>query len=182
VPPPTADDDRPKFRRYGVRVPSFIISPWVEANTVSHIVFDHTSLIKTILLKFCRSADGRIPDMGARVTHANHLGAVLTRSTPRPAPPVSQLQPLVAQLAAWHGEALTANLVRQARGEVWRPKPNDLQLDMKLARQQLRAKGLHRRSALKRGSDCSRYQKLYLGSQDASGLGFVCTFRSRPPA
>lgn len=142
VPPPTADDDRPKFRRYGVRVPSFIISPWVEANTVSHIVFDHTSLIKTILLKFCRSADGRIPDMGARVTHANHLGAVLTRSTPRPAPTVSQLQPLVAQLAAWHGEALTANLVRQARGEVWRPKPNDLQLGMKLARQQLRAKGL----------------------------------------
>jgi phospholipase C len=142
VPPPTADDDRPKFRRYGVRVPSFIISPWVEANTVSHIVFDHTSLIKTILLKFCRRADGRIPDMGARVTHANHLGGLLTRSTPRPARTVTQLQPLVAHLAAWHGEALTANLVRQARGEVWRPKPNDLQLGMKLARQQLRAKGL----------------------------------------
>src|SRR5262245_3963544 len=75
------------------------------------------------------------------ILQANHLGGLLTRSTPSPAPTVSQLQPVVAHLAASHGEALTANLVRQARGEVWRPKPNDLQLGMKLARQQLRAKG-----------------------------------------
>ncbi|HEY4846219.1 MAG TPA: alkaline phosphatase family protein [Methylocella sp.] len=142
VPPPTADDDRPKFRRYGVRVPSFIISPWVEANKVSHTVFDHTSLIKTILLKFCRRADGSIPDMGARVTHANHLGGLLKLPKARPAPKVSQLQPLVARLAEWHGEALTANLVRQAQGKVGPPKPNDLQVGVKRAREQLRAKGL----------------------------------------
>jgi phospholipase C len=142
VSPPTAEDDRPKFRRYGVRVPSFIISPWVEANIVSHVVFDHTSIIKTILLKFCRRKDGSIPDMGARVTHANHLGALLTRTTPRPVPIVSELQPLVAHLAAWQGEALNASLTLQAEGEGGPPMPNDLQVGVKRARQLLRTQGL----------------------------------------
>jgi phospholipase C len=141
VPPPAAEDDRPKFRRYGVRVPAFIISPWTDANTVSHIVFDHTSLIKTILLKFCRRADGSIPDMGARVGHANHLGSLLSRQTPRPAPAI-ELQSLVAHLAALQGEALAASLTLQAQGEVGPPKPNDLQVGVKRARQQLRAEGL----------------------------------------
>jgi len=106
VPPPAAADDRPNFRRYGVRVPAFIISPWVNANSVSHVVFDHTSLIKTILLKFCRRADGSIPDMGARVTKATHLGILLTRTVPRAAPTVTKLQPLVANLAAIAGEII----------------------------------------------------------------------------
>jgi phospholipase C len=45
-------------------------------------VFDHTSILKTILLRFCRDGD-RIPDMGARVTAAHHLGGLLTRDTAR---------------------------------------------------------------------------------------------------
>jgi phospholipase C len=142
VPPPTADDDRPNFRRYGVRVPAFIVSPWADANSVSHVVFDHTSLIKTILLKFCRRADGSIPDMGARVSHANHLGAVLTRATPRPPPTVAKLQSLVANLAEWQGKALKASLTFQAQGEVEPLRPNDLQVGVKRARQVLRTKGL----------------------------------------
>jgi len=142
VPPPAADDDRPNFRRYGVRVPAFIISPWVSANTVSHVIFDHTSLIKTILLKFCRRADGSIPNMGARVTRANHLGVLLTRTVARPAPPLSKLQSLVANLAAWHGKALKDSLALQAQGKVEPLKPNDLQVGVKRARQVLRARGL----------------------------------------
>lgn len=74
------------FRRYGVRVPAFVVSPFCEAGAVSHSVFDHTSLIKTILLRFCRGPKGGIPSQGPRVRHANHLGELLTRSTPRPAP------------------------------------------------------------------------------------------------
>lgn len=142
VPPPAAEDDRPAFRRYGVRVPTFIVSPWVEANTVSHIVFDHTSLIKTILLRFCRRADGSIPDMGARVTHANHLGALLTRAAPRPAPSIAKLQPLVAHIAKWQAAALKASLKMQAKGMVGPPQPNDLQVGVKRARQRLRMQGL----------------------------------------
>src|SRR6185295_3337366 len=77
---PTAipEDDDQNFRRYGVRVPAFIVSPWVERGKVSNTVFDHTSIIKSILLRFCRKPDGTIPDMGARVTNANHLGSLLT--------------------------------------------------------------------------------------------------------
>jgi phospholipase C len=39
-----------------VRVPAVIVSPWVEPRTASHTVFDHTSIIKTILSRFCPSA------------------------------------------------------------------------------------------------------------------------------
>ena len=49
--PPTTTPK--KFGRYGVRVPALIVSPWVEPGSVSHTVFDHTSIIKTILLRFC---------------------------------------------------------------------------------------------------------------------------------
>src|SRR5689334_15275204 len=90
APPPEADDDDPEtFGRYGVRVPAMIVSPWVEPASVSHTLFDHTSIIKTILLRFC-AADLKHRDrrerlstwlrtghphyMGTRVAHANHLG------------------------------------------------------------------------------------------------------------
>jgi phospholipase C len=80
VPPPPAPDDAPDFRRYGVRVPALVVSPFVEAGSVAprEPVFDHTSIIKTILLRFCRDGD-RIPDMGARATAAHHLGGLLSR-------------------------------------------------------------------------------------------------------
>ena len=68
---------------------------------MSHTVFDHTSIIKTILLRFCpqaldqpRPAHGRRargglgPQYpGLRVAQASHLGGLLARTTPRPAPP-----------------------------------------------------------------------------------------------
>ena len=40
-------------RRYGVRVPALIVSPRVQQRSVSKTLFDHTSIIKTILLRFC---------------------------------------------------------------------------------------------------------------------------------
>ena len=54
VPPPEAPDDNPEmFGRYGVRVPAIVVSPWVEPRSVSSTIFDHTSIIKSILLRFC---------------------------------------------------------------------------------------------------------------------------------
>lgn len=75
VPPPPAPDDDRAFRRFGVRVPALVVSPWVAAECNS-TQFDHTSIIKTLLLRFCQR-DGEIPDMGARVSGANHLGVLL---------------------------------------------------------------------------------------------------------
>jgi phospholipase C len=57
VPPPQAvDDDPDMFGSYGVRVPAIIVSPWTEPRTVSHTLFDHTSIIKIILARFCPAA------------------------------------------------------------------------------------------------------------------------------
>lgn len=146
VPPPTAADDRPSFRQYGVRVPAFVVSPWAEANAVSHIVFDHTSLIKTILLKFCRRANGSIPDMGARVTNAQHLGVLLTRSTTRPGPPIATMQALAVEVgdarASVRVKAFAMGLAQQAAGDVKPLPPNDIQLGVQKAREQLRKDGL----------------------------------------
>ncbi len=83
VSPPAAPDELTEFRRYGVRVPAIVVSPLVEKASVAHqTIFDHTSLIKTILARFCRK-DGKIPDMGQRVSQAEHLGGLLVRDTPR---------------------------------------------------------------------------------------------------
>lgn len=38
--------------------------------------------------------------MGARVTAATHLGTLLTRLTPRPAPGIAKIQALASNLAA----------------------------------------------------------------------------------
>ena len=101
---PTAavDDDPQLFGRYGVRVPALIVSPWIEPGSVSKTVFDHTSIIKTILLRFCPDAlnppgrrhqlfarlrrAGHPRYLGTRVAQAHDLGELLTRAAPRPAP------------------------------------------------------------------------------------------------
>jgi len=101
TPPPARDDDLVMFGDYGVRVPAMIVSPWIEPHSVSNTLFDHTSIMKTILLRFCPEAldppdgstrnprghgVGQPKHLGTRVAHANHLGELLTRATPRPAP------------------------------------------------------------------------------------------------
>ena len=65
----------------------------VDEADVSKIVFDHTSLIKTILERFCRHDDGTIPNMGTRVANANHLGHLLTRDVPLDPPPFDHVLP-----------------------------------------------------------------------------------------
>jgi phospholipase C len=147
VPPPEAADDEPgMFGRYGVRVPAIIVSPWLEARTVSHTVFDHTSIIKTILSRFCPEAlhepepaasrQARLglgPQYpGMRVARASHLGELLTRTAPRAAPSRSAL-------------------LRQAAARPRRPAPaepasgdnslNDLQQRIIAATQELRRRG-----------------------------------------
>jgi phospholipase C len=143
VSPPAAQDDNREFRQYGVRVPALIISPWVEQGTVAKTLFDHTSIIKTILLRFCQKADGTIPDMGARVTAANHLGGLLTRTSPRPAPQLSSFDHLVAQVAHWKSEVFKSAITAQAEGEVSAaPQFNELQKGAIAAKQKLMALGL----------------------------------------
>lgn len=89
VPPPQAVPVS-SIDHYGVRVPTFVISPWVARGQVTDIVFDHTSILKTIIRCFLHA---RPPDMGERVTAAKDLSEVLQPSVrsdkPRiPLPPL----------------------------------------------------------------------------------------------
>jgi phospholipase C len=110
VPPIAVEDNDPNFRITGVRVPALVASPWVSRAHTEHTAFDHASLIKTILLRFCRRSDGSIPDMGKRVTTANHLGVLLTESMQRQAPEIQTYQWVVDELARWRGDLLRAQL------------------------------------------------------------------------
>jgi phospholipase C len=95
----------PRYRpneeiRYGVRVPAFLISPLVEKGAVVKRQFDHASILKTILIKFC-AADR--PFLSDRVHHAFDLGSALTLSqarTDQPVPPVLPTLPDLRRAAA----------------------------------------------------------------------------------
>jgi phospholipase C len=140
VAPPAAVDDRPGiFRNYGPRVPAIIVCPWVPQRSVSSIVFDHTCIIKTILLRFCRASDGNIPNMGARVAAANHLGALLTEATPRPRPPVAS-SAFIQAMAPLRVQVLAAKHKPSVRVES-RREPTDLQQQITAAKAFLTARG-----------------------------------------
>lgn len=65
---------------YGVRVPTFVVSPLTGKGTVIKRQLDHASILKTILIRFC--ATDR-PFLSDRVHHAFDLGTALTLSEPR---------------------------------------------------------------------------------------------------
>jgi phospholipase C len=89
VPPPAAVKVTPEsLDTYGVRVPTFVVSPWVKAGSVfgrdavgssPSVYFDHTSLLKTIARRFLHQNP---PFMGARYAAANDLSSVID-NTPR---------------------------------------------------------------------------------------------------
>jgi phospholipase C len=112
VPPPEAPDDNPAtFGRYGIRVPALVVSPWVAGRSVSNTLFDHTSIIKTILPRFCPGElvrqtgidavihwlePGHPHYTGKRVAEAAHVGELLTEQSARPAPDRTDLVQWVA--------------------------------------------------------------------------------------
>jgi phospholipase C len=74
VPPPAAIPVS-AINEYGVRVPTIVVSPWVKRGVVSDVVFDHTSVLKTIARRFLSTNP---PDMGERMAAANDLSMVLS--------------------------------------------------------------------------------------------------------
>ena len=129
-PPQNPPDDHPKiFSRYGVRVPAIVVSPFVTRRSVSHEVFDHTSIIKTILLRFARTGS-TIPDMGKRVSTAQHLGHLLTEAQPRHAETPELYRPLAEKIDAIRKDATHEHLTLGATARAAAPTQfTDLQHD-----------------------------------------------------
>jgi phospholipase C len=79
VPPPAAvppDDVAPqllpidppgRFDRYGFRVPSGVVCPYARRNYVSHVTYDHTSVLKLVETKW------NLPALTARDANASNL-------------------------------------------------------------------------------------------------------------
>jgi phospholipase C len=116
VAPPSAEDDDPDpaFHSYGPRVPALVVSPRVRAG-ISHELFDHTSIIKTCLVRFCRSERKLIPDLGARVNAANHLGLLLEKKAVVATPDQAAMQNLASTLGDWKADSLRAEVRVQSK-------------------------------------------------------------------
>jgi hypothetical protein len=71
-------------------------------NQVCHEFFDHTSLMKTILLRFAPDPDGAIRQMGPRVERAQHLGVAVAETPRSDLPGHSQL---LTRLDDWRNDA-----------------------------------------------------------------------------
>ncbi|MDB4955757.1 MAG: Acid phosphatase [Myxococcales bacterium] len=90
VPPALAAGDRPgDFAQYGFRVPLIVASAWAKPHYVSHVVNDHTSILRLLELRFS------LPALTARDANANGLldlfdftHASFPTAPPLPAAPV----------------------------------------------------------------------------------------------
>jgi len=73
------------FDRLGVRVPAVLVSPWLEPGTVSHSVYDHASVIRTIFDIF--DLPGRLTNRDGKATSLAPLLAHTARiQAPAPVP------------------------------------------------------------------------------------------------
>jgi phospholipase C len=99
APPPVADGSG--YPTYGLRVPAIVVGPRVRQG-VSHQLFDHTALMKTILLRFASDPQAAIAKMGPRVQNSAHLGVLLEDEPRLPTPDRGDLH---ARLDDWRSLA-----------------------------------------------------------------------------
>ncbi len=65
--PPQKNADLGGFDRYGFRVPVFVISPYAKKHYVSHVLHDHTSILRFVEARF------NLPAMTARDANADAM-------------------------------------------------------------------------------------------------------------
>jgi phospholipase C len=95
-PPPFEDEDQPKYKTLGVRVPALVVGPRVRS-FVCHETLEHTTLISTLLRAFAADPERAIANMPARVRRAPHLGGLLA---PEPRPEATDVAALREEIEA----------------------------------------------------------------------------------
>lgn len=101
----------PEAGMFGVRVPAFVVSPRIARGFVGHRIYDHASIIRTVLQRF---APDRITLMPERVRQARHLGELIgdARST-EPPPPLPERASALRMRASRGGSGLQLHKVRE---------------------------------------------------------------------
>jgi len=75
---PSAELDGDLYSWTGFRVPAVVVSPWAKKHYVSHVVHDHTSILKLVETKW------NLPALSNRDANATNLLDTLDLSAPRP--------------------------------------------------------------------------------------------------
>jgi phospholipase C len=103
IPPDDASkhgDQGFSFNRFGVRVPTILVSPYIQAGTVfrsaTNTPYDHTSILATLKEWLQIPSSAMLPS--ARIASAPTFDGVLTLTVPRPSLP--QITPRTDSLAA----------------------------------------------------------------------------------
>ena len=91
IPPqvPAGESAYDGFGRYGFRVPFALVSPWARRNHVSHVVYDHTSMLKLVETKW------NLPALTYRDANASAPLDMLDLRRPSFAEPPPLAQPLM---------------------------------------------------------------------------------------
>jgi phospholipase C len=91
---------------YGVRVPTFVVSPWAPRGKGPGVTLDHCSILKTVLARFLGDEK---PFLSDRVSASHSFEAFLTEPQPRmDVGPSPSLQPLPPDVRRLSGTSLIA--------------------------------------------------------------------------
>ena len=90
VSPPTAADSRPDYALRGFRVPALLVSPFARRGYVSHVLFDHASVLRTIEWRWS------LAPLSSRDGTANNLAAALDFSRPNRRAPLIEVPKAVS--------------------------------------------------------------------------------------
>jgi len=103
---------------YGVRVPTFVVSPWATPGKGPGVTLDHCSILKTVLARFCGDEK---PFLGDRVRVSHSFESYLAEAQPRMdlgEPPVLGQLPITARrLVSGASEIVTPPLFRKRMRE-----------------------------------------------------------------
>jgi phospholipase C len=111
------------FTRYGFRVPSVIVSPYAKRNYVSHVVYDHTSILAFLERKW------NLPAMSYRDANANDLTDFLDLGAIAKGEPTF---PELPTLVAAGDTAATLACSTSGPGTIPPPPPTPLPIGVKL--------------------------------------------------
>ncbi len=95
--PPGGEPSYEGFARYGFRVPAVVVSPFAKRDHVSHVIYDHTSILAMVERKW------NLPALSYRDANANDLADFLDLKRPGFRDPPALAEPAATRTSARQG-------------------------------------------------------------------------------